>query len=81
MKRKRIDGDEQSLFSRYWRHREFWQPGERRKIRRRVAKRERQEGRREVAAELARAVATTGRCPACAANDDCPLHYTAEDTQ
>lgn len=47
MKRKRINGDEQHLFSRYWRRHMFWQRGERRKIRRQVAKRERREGKRE----------------------------------
>jgi hypothetical protein len=47
VKRKRLDGDEQDLFSRYWRRMLRWQSGERAAIRRRVHKRERREGRQE----------------------------------
>ncbi len=44
MKRKRVTGDEQDLFT-AWRHVYRWQRGERKRIRRWVAKRERREGR------------------------------------
>lgn len=47
MKRKRVGGAEQDLFSRSWRHVVSWRPGERAWIRRKAHKRERREGRVE----------------------------------
>lgn len=49
MKRRRaIDADEQDAASKYWRQRVFWQRGELRKIKRRISKRERREGKDEI---------------------------------
>jgi hypothetical protein len=46
--RRSIAADEKDATSRYWRSRLYWQRGELRKIKRRMNKRERREGRREI---------------------------------
>lgn len=45
MKRKRVGGDEQDAFSRYWRRITRWQPGELSRLKRKANKRERREAR------------------------------------
>jgi len=45
---KPIDGDEQDVFSRYWRRHTKAKPGERARIKRKVRRRERQAGKSEV---------------------------------
>lgn len=47
MKRRRVDGDEQDMFSRWGRRYLHWRPGVRAKIRKKLHKRERREGRVE----------------------------------
>lgn len=52
MRRRRVDGDEQDLFSRYWRRVTPWQRGEKRLIKRRANKRYRREGLVEARREM-----------------------------
>lgn len=49
MKRRRVDGDEQDAYSKYWRPMlaRFQRAGEVKKIKRRTHKRERREGKAE----------------------------------
>lgn len=52
MKRRAINGDEQDLFSPYWRRVTPWQRGEKKLIKRRASKRYRREGRVEAKREV-----------------------------